>query len=114
MMLLNKKSIQTIMSVHLRRMSSTTKKYDFIVIGGGSGGLAAAREAVKYDKKVALIDFVSPSIHGSKWGIGGCCVNVGTDISNIYRTFSLFFLIIIVLVTTTTYCILISLFRNSL
>lgn len=47
------------------------------VIGGGSGGISAARHAVKYGKKVGLADFVQPSPAGSKWGIGGTCVNVG-------------------------------------
>jgi len=27
--------------------------------------------------KVALADFVKPSPAGSKWGLGGTCVNVG-------------------------------------
>ena len=50
-----------------------------IVIGGGSGGLACAKEAlaVNPDLRVALCDFVKPSPHGSKWGLGGTCVNVG-------------------------------------
>ncbi|XP_075456697.1 thioredoxin reductase 1, cytoplasmic isoform X2 [Ascaphus truei] len=51
--------------------------YDLIVIGGGSGGLAASKEAAKYDKKVLVLDFVSPSPQGTKWGLGGTCVNVG-------------------------------------
>lgn len=57
-----------------------TKKgflYDLIVIGGGSGGLASSKEAVKHGKKVALIDFVKPTPKGTTWGIGGTCVNVG-------------------------------------
>jgi Pyridine nucleotide-disulphide oxidoreductase len=57
--------------------ASNPKKYDFIVIGGGSGGLAAAREAARYEKRVAVIDAVSPSSHGTTWGLGGTCVNVG-------------------------------------
>eukprot|EP00029_Vermamoeba_vermiformis_P005557 TRINITY_DN1963_c0_g1_i1.p1 TRINITY_DN1963_c0_g1~~TRINITY_DN1963_c0_g1_i1.p1 ORF type:complete len:507 (-),score=151.68 TRINITY_DN1963_c0_g1_i1:275-1795(-) len=51
--------------------------YDLIVIGGGSGGLALAKEAVKYQKKVALCDYVKPSPQGTTWGLGGTCVNVG-------------------------------------
>jgi len=35
--------------------------FDLFVIGGGSGGLAAAKEAVKYGVKVAVADFVKPS-----------------------------------------------------
>lgn len=51
--------------------------YDLIVIGGGSGGLAAAKEAASLGKKVACLDFVKPSVQGSTWGLGGTCVNVG-------------------------------------
>lgn len=51
--------------------------YDLIVIGGGSGGLAAAKQAGKLGKKVALCDFVKPSPIGTTWGLGGTCVNVG-------------------------------------
>ena len=42
--------------------------YDYVVIGGGSGGLASARRAAMYGKKVALIE---------KGAMGGTCVNVG-------------------------------------
>lgn len=52
--------------------------YDLVVIGGGSGGLAASKEAVKQGAtKVAVLDFVKPSPKGSTWGLGGTCVNVG-------------------------------------
>nr|XP_009678343.1 PREDICTED: thioredoxin reductase 1, cytoplasmic [Struthio camelus australis] len=51
--------------------------YDLIVIGGGSGGLAAAKEAAKYNKKVMVLDFVTPTPLGTSWGLGGTCVNVG-------------------------------------
>lgn len=51
--------------------------YDLIVIGGGSGGLAHAKEAAKLGKKVALLDFVTPTPIGTAWGLGGTCVNVG-------------------------------------
>lgn len=51
--------------------------YDLVVIGGGSGGLAAAKEAVEFGAKVAVLDYVTPSPQGSKWGLGGTCVNVG-------------------------------------
>lgn len=42
--------------------------YDLICIGGGSGGLAAARRAAEYGAKVLVIE-------GKK--LGGTCVNVG-------------------------------------
>lgn len=44
-------------------------KYDLLVIGGGSGGLATARRAATFGKKVAIIE--------SDVRLGGCCVNVG-------------------------------------
>ena len=51
--------------------------YDLVVIGGGSGGMAAAKEAANLGAKVCLLDFVKPSPHGTTWGLGGTCVNVG-------------------------------------
>jgi len=51
--------------------------YDLVVIGGGSGGMAAAKEAAILGAKVALCDFVKPSPKGTTWGLGGTCVNVG-------------------------------------
>ncbi|CAF5090099.1 unnamed protein product, partial [Rotaria sp. Silwood1] len=30
--------------------------------------------------KVACFDFVTPTYHGTKWGLGGTCVNVGVSI----------------------------------
>ena len=42
--------------------------YDLIVIGGGSGGLASSKEAVKHGKRVALLDFVKPTPKGTSWG----------------------------------------------
>ena len=42
--------------------------FDFLVIGGGSGGLGAARRAASYGAKAAIIE---------KGAIGGTCVNVG-------------------------------------
>ena len=51
--------------------------YDIFVIGGGSGGVSAARWAAELGKKVALADFVKPSPVGTTWGLGGTCVNVG-------------------------------------
>jgi thioredoxin reductase (NADPH) len=51
--------------------------YDLLVVGGGSGGLACSKEAASLGAKVGLFDFVKPSPQGSKWGLGGTCVNVG-------------------------------------
>ncbi|MGY0399895.1 MAG: glutathione-disulfide reductase [Ostreibacterium sp.] len=44
------------------------KHYDLICIGGGSGGIAAAKRAAEYNAKVLVIE-------PNKWG--GTCVNVG-------------------------------------
>ena len=43
-------------------------KYDLIVIGGGSGGIAHARRAAEYGARVAVIE---------QGRLGGTCVNVG-------------------------------------
>jgi thioredoxin reductase (NADPH) len=51
--------------------------YDLFVIGGGSGGLAAAKKAADLGKKVAVADYVDPSWANTTWGIGGTCLNVG-------------------------------------
>lgn len=45
-----------------------TKHYDYIAIGGGSGGIASVNRAAAYGKKCALIE---------GGAIGGTCVNVG-------------------------------------
>ncbi|KAF8610613.1 glutathione-disulfide reductase [Ceratobasidium sp. AG-I] len=45
------------------------ERYDYIVIGGGSGGSGTSRRAAKYGKKVALIEATTKP--------GGTCVNVG-------------------------------------
>lgn len=44
------------------------KEFDLIVIGGGSGGLAAAQRAAEYGARVALVE---------SHRLGGTCVNVG-------------------------------------
>ena len=54
--------------------------YDVFVIGGGSGGISCARNcAMMGDRpyRTALADFVPPTPSGTKWGLGGTCVNVG-------------------------------------
>jgi FAD binding domain len=52
--------------------------YDLVVIGGGSGGMAAAKEAADLGAKVACLDFVKPSPMGTKWGLGTffCVISV--------------------------------------
>lgn len=44
------------------------QEFDYICLGGGSGGIASANRAAKHGKKVALIEAKA---------IGGTCVNVG-------------------------------------
>ena len=44
------------------------KKFDFFVIGGGSGGVRAARVAASKGMKVGLAE---------GWDLGGTCVNRG-------------------------------------
>ena len=45
-----------------------THQYDYLVIGGGSGGIASARRAAEYGAKVAVFE---------PQPLGGTCVNVG-------------------------------------
>ncbi|XP_046585393.1 glutathione reductase, mitochondrial-like [Haliotis rubra] len=56
----------------IRRLVATmppvVKTFDYLVIGGGSGGLASARRAAEFGVKAAIIE-------ESRWG--GTCVNVG-------------------------------------
>lgn len=46
----------------------TKNFYDFIVLGGGSGGIAAARRAAQHGARVALVE---------PGRLGGTCVNLG-------------------------------------
>ena len=59
--------------------------YDLIVIGGGSGGLAASKEAARLGAKVAVLDYVTASPQGTRWGLGGTCVNVGCIPKKLYH-----------------------------
>ena len=43
--------------------------YDYVVIGGGSGGSGTSRRAASYGKKVAIVEMTTAP--------GGTCVNVG-------------------------------------
>ena len=65
--------------------------YDVVVIGGGSGGLAASREMVKLNSeaKIAVLDYVKPSPAGTQWGLGGTCVNVGCIPKKLFHTAAL-------------------------
>jgi glutathione reductase (NADPH) len=52
----------------LRRSMSSVKEFDYLVIGGGSGGIASARRAREFNATVGLIE---------RQRLGGTCVNVG-------------------------------------
>ncbi|XP_072034238.1 glutathione reductase, mitochondrial-like isoform X2 [Amphiura filiformis] len=54
----------------LRRSLSTmaTKTFDYLVVGGGSGGIASGRRAAEFGISVGLVEFKR---------LGGTCVNVG-------------------------------------
>ncbi|XP_006821122.1 thioredoxin reductase 2, mitochondrial-like [Saccoglossus kowalevskii] len=64
-------------TIKVRYFSDFKDQYDLVVIGGGSGGLACSKQAALLDKKVLVMDYVDPSPQGTKWGLGGTCVNVG-------------------------------------
>jgi glutathione reductase (NADPH) len=49
-------------------LSMSLFDYDYLVLGGGSGGIASAKRAATYGKKVTVIE---------KARLGGTCVNVG-------------------------------------
>jgi glutathione reductase (NADPH) len=46
----------------------SVRSFDYLVIGGGSGGVASARRAAAHGAKVALVEQAQ---------LGGTCVNVG-------------------------------------
>ncbi|KAG8521957.1 LOW QUALITY PROTEIN: Thioredoxin reductase 2, mitochondrial, partial [Galemys pyrenaicus] len=68
---------KNVIILDLAQMAGGQQYYDLLVIGGGSGGLACAKEAAQLGKKVAVLDYVDPSPRGTRWGLGGTCVNVG-------------------------------------
>ncbi|XP_078613026.1 glutathione reductase, mitochondrial-like [Branchiostoma floridae x Branchiostoma japonicum] len=49
-------------------MAPVAKSFDYLVIGGGSGGLASARRAAEFGAKCGIIE---------RARLGGTCVNVG-------------------------------------
>lgn len=57
-----------IQRIVFRRTMATAKHYDYLVIGGGSGGVASSRRAASYGAKTLLIEGKA---------LGGTCVNVG-------------------------------------
>jgi pyruvate/2-oxoglutarate dehydrogenase complex dihydrolipoamide dehydrogenase (E3) component len=63
--------------IYFRMVEQSKYMYDYFVIGGGSGGLSSAKEAAALGARVGLADYVRPTPSGTKWGLGGTCVNVG-------------------------------------
>lgn len=62
-------SLSRHLSVSARNMAPIIKETDYLVIGGGSGGLGSARMASgKYGTKAMIIE---------NKRLGGTCVNVG-------------------------------------
>lgn len=57
--------LRTFTSTHVL---ASSKHYDYLVIGGGSGGISSARRAAKYGAKTLLVESNV---------LGGACVNVG-------------------------------------
>ncbi|XP_037072790.1 LOW QUALITY PROTEIN: glutathione reductase, mitochondrial-like [Pollicipes pollicipes] len=64
--------VTNIACTYIRRgfasMAPTIHKFDYLVIGGGSGGIASARRAAEFGVKVGLVE---------NSALGGTCVNVG-------------------------------------
>ncbi|WKX88917.1 hypothetical protein Q1695_008505 [Nippostrongylus brasiliensis] len=54
--------------LNFTRKMATVREFDYLVIGGGSGGIASARRAREFGASVALIE---------SGRLGGTCVNVG-------------------------------------
>jgi glutathione reductase (NADPH) len=52
----------------LLRMADAPEEFDYLVIGGGSGGVASARRAASHGAKTCVIE---------RARLGGTCVNVG-------------------------------------
>ena len=55
--------------------TESKKEYDLIVIGAGSGGLAAAQRAAEHKQRVAIVEMDQ---------LGGTCVNRGCIPKKIY------------------------------
>jgi hypothetical protein len=56
--------------MRMQAQSDGADHFDYLVVGGGSGGIASARRAATYGAKVAVVE-------KNKGKLGGTCVNVG-------------------------------------
>jgi glutathione reductase (NADPH) len=59
-----------------------TYDFDLIVVGGGSGGVRAARMAAQRGVRVALVEALGTE------GLGGTCVNVGCIPKKLYSYYA--------------------------
>lgn len=53
-------------------LMAPVRRFDYLVIGGGSGGIASARRAAEFGVKVALVE---------EKRLGGTCVSLSLFIS---------------------------------
>lgn len=53
-------------------LMASVRRFDYLVIGGGSGGIASARRAAEFGVKVALVE---------EKRLGGTCVSLSLFIS---------------------------------
>ncbi|RHZ31304.1 hypothetical protein DYB37_007675 [Aphanomyces astaci] len=68
------RSTTTFLSLLGRVRGMSTTSYDYIVLGGGSGGISSARRAASYGANVLVIE---RGREQGGAGLGGTCVNVG-------------------------------------
>jgi glutathione reductase (NADPH) len=64
----NAYSLRRLSRLHVVPLHTSRYDYDYLVVGGGSGGVASARRAAGYGARVALVE---------KSKLGGTCVNAG-------------------------------------
>uniref|UniRef100_A0AAF5RU70 Glutathione reductase n=2 Tax=Wuchereria bancrofti TaxID=6293 RepID=A0AAF5RU70_WUCBA len=64
----SKKFLSTLNNRYTMSGDNSIKRYDYLVIGGGSGGIASARRAAEFKISVGLIE---------EMRLGGTCVNKG-------------------------------------
>jgi len=64
-------------TVRFGKDDNEMREFDVVVIGGGTGGVVCASDAADAGLKVAVVNYVEASPHGTTWGIGGTCLHVG-------------------------------------